>query len=79
MSEQQKQFNDAMQLANSINILCKNEGIDVNTEMLGIQMVLYSMAGNEDGSYKKLMQELAKDADSLEQLFDNGLDTKDND
>ena len=68
-----------MQLANSINILCKNEGIDVNTEMLGIQMVLYSMSGNEDGSYKKLMQELANGADSLEQLFENGLDTKNND
>ena len=79
MSEQQKQFNDAMQLANSINILCKNEDIDVNTEMLGIQMVLYSMSGNEDGSFKKLMQSLANGADSLEQLFDNGLDTKNND
>lgn len=79
MSEQQKQFNDAMQLANSINILCKNEGIDVNTEMLGIQMVLYSMSGSGKGSFKKLMQSLAKDVDSLEQLFDNSLDTKNND
>ena len=79
MSKQQKQFNDAMQLANSINILCKNEDIDVNTEILGIQMVLYSMSGNEDGSFKKLMQSLANGADNLEQLFENGLDTKDND
>lgn len=79
MSEQQKQFNDAMQLANSINILCKNEDIDVNTEMLGIQMVLYSMSDSGKGSFKKLMQSLANGADSLEQLFDNGLDTKDND
>lgn len=67
-----------MQLANSINILCKNEDIDVNTEMLGIQMVLYSMSGSGKGSFKELMQSLAKGADSLEQLFDNSLDTNKN-
>lgn len=68
-----------MQLANSINILCKNEGIDVNTEMLGIQMVLYSMAGNERESFNQLMDSLSKGSHDLGKLFDNGLDTKDND
>lgn len=76
---QQKQFNDAMQLANSINILCKNEGIDVNTETLGVQMVLYSMSGNDSESFSQLMDSLSKGSHDLGKLFDKFLSAKDND
>lgn len=76
---QQKQFNDAMQLANSINILCKNEGIDVNTETLGVQMVLYSMSGNDSESFSQLMDSLSKGSYDLGKLFDKFLSAKDND
>lgn len=76
---QQKQFNDAMQLANSINILCKHEGIDANTETLGVQMVLYSLAGNERESFNQLMDSLAKGSHDLGKLFDKFLSAKDND
>lgn len=76
---QQKQFNDAMQLANSINILCKNEGIDVNTETLGVQMVLYSMSGNDSESFSQLMNSLSKGSYDLGKLFDKFLSAKDDD
>lgn len=76
---QQKQFNDAMQLANSINILCKNEGIDVNTETLGVQMVLYSMSGNDSESFSQLMDSLSKGSYDLGKLFDKFLSAKDDD
>lgn len=76
---QQKQFNDAMQLANSINILCKHEGIDANTETLGVQMVLYSLAGNERESFNQLMDSLSKGSHDLGKLFDKFLSANDND
>lgn len=76
---QQKQFNDAMQLANSINILCKHEGIDTNTETLGVQMVLYSLAGNDSESFNQLMDSLSKGSHDLGKLFDKFTSTKDND